>query len=497
MLLQEPTSFHSVYNVAQVAFFLSKAKNTNLDWGRGTGKSTAIAWRFGGFTYSLPRSKIAVPGETYKQLLTRTLPSTIEGLELLGFKKNKHFFVGARPPRQWNWPEAYQPPLEYEGVISFYTGTTFQLISLETDTGGRGPNYDGVIGDEAGLMDAVRLSNNVLASNRGNMDRFNNHWMHHSILFASSTPQTKKGRWFLDQKDEAIKNPEKVHYIQAPSTLNRHNLGNEFFDTCRRLMTDLQYNAEILCIRPESVENGFYPAFNEELHTYDASNINYLFGLGSNVHDLKRDDCRSDSDLRQDRPIEISCDWGANFNCVVCGQDTVLDNEFRFINALFVKSPHTLRELAQKFCDYYASYALKEVIFWYDHTAMFRDASRTITFADEFTSELEKRGWKVMRKYVGQAPTHASRFLFWDVIFKENGVNTLPKVTFNKKKCSNLIVSIQQAGALDGKEGIQKDKRPERHKNPKHEELTHFTDAMDTLVYFKFKSRVNRVGHIF
>lgn len=485
------------YNIAQVAFFISQTKHTLLDWGRGTGKSTALAWRFKDFTYELPRSKVAVPGETYKQLLTRTLPSTIEGLELLGFKKNQHFFVGARPPRQWKWPEAYQPPLEYEGVISFYTGTTFQLISLETDTGGRGPNYDGVIGDEAGLMDSVRLSNNVLASNRGNMDRFNNHWLHHSTLFASSTPQTKKGRWFLDMKEEALKDPEKVRYIQAPSTLNRHNLGEEFFETCKRLMTDLQYNAEILCIRPESVENGFYPSFNEELHTYDASNINYLFGLGSNVNELKQNNCKSDSDLRPDTPIDIACDWGANFNCVVCGQDAVLGNEYKILNALFVKSPHTLRELAAKFCDYYATHSKKRVNFYYDHTAMFKDASRVTTFADEFTKCLIDRGWEVNRQYIGQAPSHASRHLFFDSVFRENGLRNLPKVIFNKNNCSNLIVSIQQAGALDGKDGIQKDKRPERKQNQRHEELTHFTDAFDTLVFFKFKHRTNRIGYVF
>lgn len=485
------------YHLAQLMFAMSKHKHTNLDWGRGTGKSTVLAYRMKDIAYNLARSKTAIPGETYKQLLTRTLPSTIEGLELLGLKKNQHFFVNQRPPRQWRWQEAYQPPLEYDGVISFYTGACFQLISLENDTGGRGPNYDAVIGDEAGLMDATRLSNNVLASNRGNMDRFNNHWLHHSTLFASSTPQTKKGRWFLDQKEEAIKNPKEVLYLQAPSTMNRHNLGEEFFKTCKRLMTDLQYNAEILCIRPDSVENGFYPSFKEELHTYDASNVNYLFGLGSDVDKLREVNSRSDSDVRSDYPIDIACDWGANINCLVAGQDAQIGNEYNIINALYVKSPQTLRELAAKFCDYYSSHQRKRVNFYYDHTAVFKDASRVTSFADEFTKALVDRGWEVNRIYVGQAPSHSSRYLFWDIVFKEDGSNTLPFVRYNKNNCSYLIVSMQQAGALEGKNGIEKDKRPEKRKDAIHEELTHFTDAMDTLVYFKFKGRVTNTGYIF
>lgn len=491
------SSLFRPYNIAQIAFMISQSKITALDWGRGTGKSTAIAARIKDFNYELPRCKVAIPGETYKQLLTRTLPSTIEGLEMLGLKKNQHFFVGGRPPRQWRWPEAHQPPLNYEGVISFYTGATFQMISLESDSGGRGPNYDGVISDESGLMDAARLSNNVLASNRGNIDKYKNHWLHHSILFASSTPQTKKGRWFLDLKDEAIKNPKEVLYLQAPSTVNAHNLGEEFFKTCRRLMTDLQYNAEILCIRPESIENGFYARFSEEIHTYDATNINYLFGLGSDIDELKLNNCKSDSDLRNDYPIDIACDWGATINCLVAGQDVQFGNQYNLLNAMFVKSPQTLRELATKFCDYYATHSKKVVNFYYDHTAMFRDASRVTTFADEFTKALQDRGWQVNGIYVGQAPSHAARYLFWDMSLKEDGSNTMPRIRMNKNNCSYLIVSVQQAGAMEGREGIQKDKRPERKQGAKHEELTHFTDAMDTLVYFKFKHRAQHsIGYI-
>jgi hypothetical protein len=494
----ENNTIFKPFHLAQVMFMMSKHKQTYLDWGRATGKSTVLGVRMKDISYNLPRSKTAMPGETYKQLLTRTLPSTIEGLEMLGFKKGVHYFFGGRPPKNWHWPEAYQPPLDYDGVFTFYTGACFQLISLETDTGGRGPNYDAVIGDEAGLNDITRLSNNVLASNRGNIDRFKNQWLHHSILFASSTPQTKKGRWFLDQKDAAIENPSEILYLQAPSTLNAHNLGEDFFKTCKRLMTEMQYNAEILCIRPDSVENGFYPNFSEEIHTYDASNINYLFGLGDDTQMLKDVNSKSDSDVRNDYPLDIACDWGANINCLVVGQDTQLGNQYNLINALFVKSPQTLRELGTKFCDYYATHSNRVVNFYYDHTAIFKDASRTTSFADEFTKVLQDRGWTVNRMYVGQAPSHGVRYLFWSIVHKEDGSGATPSVRYNKNNCTYLIISTQQAGAIEGKNGIEKDKRPERRQDAIHEEVTHFTDAMDTLVYFKFKNRLSSsTGYIF
>lgn len=490
-------SNHSLqYNLAQTLFAMSRKKHTSLEWGRGTGKSTVIATRMKDFTYHLPRAKIAIPGETYKQLLTRTLPSTIEGLEMLGIKKELHYYVGQRPPKQFRWYEAYQPPLEYDTCIIFYTGTTFQLISLENDSGGRGLNFDGVIGDESGSMDAVRLSNNVLAANRGNNDRFRDHWLHHSTLFAGSTALTLKGRWFSDLGKAALKDPENMLHLVATSYLNAHNLGEDFFKTCMRIMTLLQFNAEIKCERPGQVENGFYPNFSEFRHTYDASNVNYLIGLNYNINELKKETSESDSDHIKENPIDIACDWGARINTMVCGQD-VLGNQYNFISAFHVLSPLTLHDLAKKFCDYYETKSRKVVNFHYDHTAVYKDAARTTTFADEMTSSLKKRGWTVNRLYHGQAPSHKSKYLFWTIAHRGDGTTRLPTFKYNKNNCSFLIVSIQQAGAIEGRDGIEKDKRPERREGQKQEEATHYSDAMDTLAFFKFRDRLLTTGYIF
>lgn len=485
------------YNLAQFIFFKSKQKHANIEGGRGIGKSTVAAKRVTDFVYQLPRSKIAVPGNTYKNLLKNTLPGTLDGLSRMGFANNQHYVVGRKPPLNWRWPEAYQPPLDYEGVITFYTGTTLQLISLETDYGGRGPNYDGVIGDEAGIMDVTRLTNNVLASNRGNMDRFRNHWLHHSTLFLSSTPQTEVGKWFLQQQLEAEKFPTEILYMIAPSTINAHNLGKDWFEDNKRKMYPSQYNAEIMCIRNDKVENGFYPYFEETKHCYDASNVNYLFSLDYNVDALREDNSKSDSDVQNDRPIDIACDWGTNINCVVCGQDAPMGNEYKVLNALYVKSPLTIPDLAYKFTEYYGNHSKKELNFYYDHTAQPKGASTGTSYADDFTKALISRGWTVNRKYVGQAPDHKSKYIYFINAFKEDTNTRLPRIRFNKNNCKQLIVSIQQAGAIEGRQGIEKDKRPEKKKNAIHEDTTHLSDAMDTLLFFKFKSRMGSSGWVF
>lgn len=470
-------------NFPQILFAASQSKETFLEWGRGSGKSTVIAWRIKDAIRLMPRSKWGIVGETYTQLLTRTLPSTIEGLELLGFKKDLHYFVGKRPPGAWRWEEAFQPPLDYSNYISFYNGVGFQLISLENHNSSRGLNLDGIIGDEAALMDAEKLSNNVLAANRGNIDRFKHTWLHHSTLFASSTPLTLKGRWFTNQEENAKQNPKKMLYLKAASTWNAHNLGADFFKQNKRIMTDLQYNAEILCIRPGKVDVGFYPAFDENQHTYTATNENYLFSLNYNMDELTKESSRRDIDVQINKPLDISCDWGAKINTLVVGQQA--DDIYKIVNAMFVKSPLTLKELANKFCDYYSNHYRKIVNFYYDHTANYRDAVRTLTFAEEFINVIQSRGWSVNPIYVGQALSHHTKYIFWDKVLKEN--DQLPKIRINKTNCKFLIVSMQQAGVLEGKNGFEKDKRPERRIGVVDEETTHFSDALDTLVIFKFR----------
>lgn len=491
------SNINTEYNLAQFIFFNSTHKYANLEGGRAVGKSTIGAKRMKDFTYELPRSKIALPGNSYKNLLKNTLPSAINGLELLGFKNNEHFVVGRRPNSQWRWPTAHEPPLDYEGVISFYTGTTFQLISLENDYGGRGINFDGVIGDEAAIMDVTKLTNNILASNRGNIDRYRHHWLHHSTLFMSSTSQTKDGEWFHKRQLEALKHPNEILYLIAPSTINAHNLGKDFFEENKRTMYPSQYNAEILCIRNDKVENGFYPYFEEQLQCYDATNINYLFGLNYNLEALREDNSKSDSDIQNDKPIDVACDWGTNINCVVCGQDAPLGNQYNIMNALYVKAPLTIPDLAYKFADYYSNHSKKEVNFYYDHTAQPKGAVTGTSYADEFTKALTSKGWKVNRIYVGQAPDHKSKYIFFIKVYKEDGSTRLPRVRYNKNNCKQLVVSIQQAGAIEGRNGIEKDKRPEKRKNAIHEDTTHLSDANDTLIYFKFKGRLGSAGWFF
>lgn len=478
------------FTIPQVLFSLSTQKHCSLEWGRAGGKSTVFGWRIKDIVDKMPRAKCGIVGSTYQQLLTRTLPSTVEGLELLGFKKDQHYFVGKRPPPQWKWHEAYQPPLNYDNYITFYNGTGFQLISLDNADSGRGLNLDAVLGDEAALFDKEKLDYNVLLSNRGNIHRFGHTWLHHSEFFASTTPVSLTGRWFTQLEELAIKNPKEYCHIIAESTYNVENVGWDYFKNLQRKLTPLIYNAEVLCIRPGRAQTGFYPAFNENQHTQQISNDSFVLNLNYNLDKLKG--TIPDADVISSQPIDIACDYGARINTIVCGQQT--SNTYRIINALFVKTPQTIMDLAIEFCNYYQWHRNKEVNYLYDHTAEYRDAARTTTFADEFTKVLESNGWRVNRIYVGQAPLHSTKYMFFDLILREE-TTSLPKIRINRERCKYLILSILQAGAKEGRKGIEKDKNPEKRIGAVDEETTHFSDAFDTLVYFKFKNAIQTTGY--
>ena len=66
------------FNPAQQIGLLLQAKNKCDIWGRGTGKSAGIAWDINLINRTMPRALTAVTGQTFGQLLTRTLPSTIK-----------------------------------------------------------------------------------------------------------------------------------------------------------------------------------------------------------------------------------------------------------------------------------------------------------------------------------------------------------------------------------------------------------------------------------
>src|SRR5690606_38375089 len=147
-----------------------------------------------------------------------------------------------------------------------------------------------------------------------------------------------------------------------------------------------EYDIEINNIRPRAVGGGFYPMFNERLLTYDDFNNDYLRGLVDNANGFASEsfenlDCKEVNDVLLDTALDIALDYG-KFCCVVTGQENFL-NEFRYLSSITpVNEGEMIEVLVQRWCDYYRPHRNREVSYWYDQTAMGKDARSPLTYAD-------------------------------------------------------------------------------------------------------------------
>ena len=471
------------YNLGQYLAALAMQNLLVLEWGRGTGKSTFFGHRIRELVYGMPRSSGIIVGETYVQILTRTLPSTIQGLEMQGLYKNLHYFVGRRPPKSWKWPEPYQPPLKYDNFIIFYNGTGIHLVSQDRPGSGRGLNTDFVLGDEAALLDKTKFDTDVLLTNRGSFKTaFENHPLHLSVALASSTPLTSSGRWFTQMEEQAILNPDMVKFIKCNAFVNKHNLSDGWFDMCKRIMLDWQYDAEVLNIRPKAITDGFYPKLNKEKHCYISYNYNHYDNFGLNTPDVN---CLGDDDLDLNKPLSIGLDWGSNINYLVVGQDSA--NHFNIIDSMFVLYPKILDDVVNDFADYYKHHKEKHVFMWYDSSGNISQANSRRTYAEQARDILFKRGWRVTMMTIGNRNAdHSLRYKLWNNILAEENPK-YPTIRFNSSNNKELWISMTNTPAKRGRtQIIQKDKSSERKKSVSQQHATHGGDAIDVMVFGKY-----------
>ncbi len=472
-------------NFPQLLTIIATQKHKRLEWGRGTGKSTILAWFIKEMCYQMPRATFTLVGETYGQILTRTLPSTISALEMLGYHKDHHYWIGRRPPASWKIDEPFEPPLNYDHFFIWHNGAGFHLVSQDRPGSGRGLNIDGCIGDEMQLLDIDRLFADVLATNRGHLNRYKSA-LHHSTLFAGTIPLTQKGKWIYNEEKQALENPNEILYLRASAEENRHNLGDEFFTLNRRMLTDLMYNAEILNIRPGKIDGGFYPHLNEQIHYYNSFDYSYLDGLDYNFIELKAENCKRDNDVKRDEPIDIALDYGAAINWIVSGQE--VENKFRFQKACFVKQPGLTSDVVRMFCDYYLYHNCKHVNYYYDQTAIGKSGLISASYKDDVIKTFNDSGWTVTEHYLGPVPSYQARYRLWGMGL--TGDQRIPSPFFNKQNCIALLVSMQNAPIREGKNGFEKDKRSEGKLKDNREEATDGSDAADTLYFGKYHSRI-------
>ena len=498
-------------------------------WSRATGKSTGHAWRIEKIAFEMPRSKNGIEGRTYQQVLTKTLPGVIASLERLGYYEDVHFVLNKKPPA--SWPKCYEKPGNYDNTMSWITGAMFQIISQDRPGDARGLNLDSITGDEALTLDQTKLETGSLAANRGNNDKFKSK-MHHSVHLSTSAGFGSEFKWLdnlgnyyaedgndyrpilnkivalgLRMIDSSSRKEQEecwneiirlkrlvkwyiskkgVFYNEADIWDNILNIGWAYVKNLRRTMTDLMFCVEVLNKAFELVENCFYNITEE--HLYEAINYEYLESLDYNIEKLTNEtnDCRKDADVLLDKPLHISLDYGAHINALVTKQH--YDNTDWTLSSMFVKRPVLVQELVKNFCDYYRFHTSRDVVYWYDHTAIPADGKTTTNYRDEVCKVLAANGWKVKHEYIGKAPHHHDKYLVSAKTLQGRDA-AYPKQRFNKSNNKFLLLSMNQAPLKQGKNGFEKDKSSEWKMLNLREEATDLSDAWDTSNYGMNKNK--------
>ncbi|MGJ1295535.1 hypothetical protein ACR777_15115 [Sphingobacterium spiritivorum] len=457
----------------------------------------------------------------------------IKSWERLGYIENIHFWVRKRPPASLKIPSAIYPVLHPEHSITWYNGHVFHLISQDRPGLANGKNVDAIIADEARFLNHPRYMDDIAPINRGNIEYFGKLPEHHMVTMFTDMPTDPKGRWILEKEEQMDKDvvnqvvvlqaelnkieikynqstdlstrkylyrrikeynlvlgylrKDLVFYSEASSLDNIQILQEGQIRQWRRELIWPVFKAAILNERTITTENGFYHLLDSDHHCYTKFDYTHIESQGLYLPEGLVKDCRNDADVIKGKPLDISMDYNSKIKSLVCGQET--RKFYRILKSMYVKREDSkvLDDLIDEFCAYYSYHDTHHVVYYYDHTANVTDSTRLETLADLVAKRFEENKWSITRVYIGQQPLHATRYRMWEGILSERGGSFIP-VRFNKENCDALLTSMQQTGVRIGKNGFEKDKRPEQNSAVKPEDAPHLGDAMDTLYIGKYNT---------
>lgn len=443
--------------------------------GRGFGKSFVNGLDTADDVEKLPRAKTIFMGLTYTQIYTNTLLPITSAWEILGYKRDIHYVIGKKPPKGFAHP--YQRPEKYENIISFWNGYTIKLASFDRPQLIRGGSNDGVKTDEALLIKKDVYDEVLLPALRPSSIRLSGKPKMLHQHFTTSMPYGDKGQWLFDIEEKSKKQPKQYYYIEGTSWHNRRVLGDDTIRRWKANMSSIRYDIEVMNKRVRSFGSLFYKSFSDVNTYYEDADYDFIDGL---EYDLgAKRDSRWDNDCRSEKALDVSFDFG-NFACMWVAQEH--PGDYKLINAFHTdeEEGEVLEDIVRRFCEYYSHKINRVVNIYGDKMGKHKGGNTRITQFETVKKIMEDHRFRVDFK-ISRDVDHLDRHDFINALFRHDD-KLLPTISINKSKCADAIIAIETAGMIDDK----KDKRDER-KNVDQKHTTHYTDALDYLLYPKFK----------
>jgi hypothetical protein len=475
-------------NEKQIAFLQARQKLKVLIAGRGFGKSRVIGHGHIQKIKYLPRSKGFLSSTTYAQILTKTLAPIEESWQSVGLKEYRsaadpgHYVIGRKPPSSFMTP--WSAPKKYDNIITFWNGTTIELLSMDRPDLARGGSYDWGDVDESLLVAKEHIDRVLIPSLRGNSLRFKAEYRY--LLFQlnlfGSMPFKASGMYLLDYEQKAKEFPKEYFYLEGTAYDNIHVLTEEGIERMRKEMDPLIFAIEIMNKRSGRSSHAFYHAFNDDYHCYTP---NYLYGHGESGITVI-----GSNDRDKTAVLETSWDFGGWFKCCTVYQEK--NGVESMIGSFHRKEKDSVDAVVDDFCIEYADHKYKKVKIWGEPHG-FDILSIGASNYDRIEARFKQNGWEaIICVTSAKSDFHEVRYEYINDILMETNPR-LPKLRINQDKCKAVIISLNNADVtIDGK----KDKKDERNKSFKQEHATHYTDTVDYYFVQKYKRRSDEGRHL-
>jgi hypothetical protein len=519
------------FNPAQLYVHELSPNSKTLVCGRRFGKSDGIMGP--DLLYDIqhmPKSVGWIYQATFKQLLARTIPATLAFLERYGYREDYHFFVGRRAPKWMNFELPYIQPRDWGQCIHFYNGAVIHMLSQDVRYAANSLTADFGKVDEGRSIKKEKMVEEAMPTLSGTHPSFENFHKWKGITIVSDMPTSKQGNWVVemenrmdkdliraiegniaaineikaryyylteipaDTKTELKKLKKETNFFRRHAFLykeydtieNIELLGEDYIKEQKRILPPVTFQTSIMNKRIRKLTDGFYPNLDPEVHYYDAYDNSYIDNLRTNrgtfdFNKIKEENCLADGDIDPDLPLAIAFDYNANINWVVTGQRQ--EPEMKTLTSIYVKFEKKIRALCKKWCQYYRFIVNKEVIYYYNETALEKGYAdeESESFADIVYSVLTNHGWSVQMVFLGKTWSHKLKHQYIDDAL--TGKKYLfPK--FNRQNNEDLLTAMEMTGIRYGRNGFEKDKSGEKLGETEDDPLelrTDGTDAWDDL----------------
>ena len=526
--------------------------------GRASAKTVQVlAERVQEVAQDCPGAPFAWVADTYSDLHKNVIPSLIDGLSLLGWHPGTHYVINQEPPREWR-QRMYNVCTDWKNTMTFYTGFNFTFISLDRAAIGAGRSYVGVFGDEVKYFPEEKFTN-LLKAVRGFRVKYGDSVWYRSRTLTTDMPnpnhlgeydwilklarQNDKPRILLAMRAGFVYNDTKREYIarlqqadelrarcrtdaslrpalaeaERQTTLARRTMlrwEQRWLKTRRGLsfffISSSYVNADILG------EDWFHDEFAEGLEGAACNILSviprleaaqmfycnlsmknfYADGYLNDVIDRHPFGWEQDSSalryLDPGRPLEAGMDAGNMLSMVFAQQ---AGHVLRVLKELYTLPPQNVRDLADKFLQYFRPHRRKLLKLYYDrsmnnYSRTGADMATQIKKAIETDADGRRTGWRVQLMSLGQGNISSNlEYRFFQELLPGHLEARLYRLLIDQHNCpclkSEMEVTRTKAKADEraGTTQIVKEKTGDKlpiARLPR--ESTNLTDALKYLV---------------